>query len=227
VNAVRILVVEDERNLNQVLCKKLKLENYAVDCCFDGLEALDYLTTADYDVIVLDIMMPQKDGYSVLSEMRAKGYKTPVLLLTAKDSIDDRIKGLDLGADDYLTKPFSFGELMARLRALTRRPVGQTTNRYEFEDLVVDTDTRTATRGGENISLSHKEFAVLENLIRNKEVVLTRDQIEQNAWDISFEGGSNVVDVYIRFLRKKIDDEFPVKLIHTVRGTGYVMRVEE
>jgi DNA-binding response OmpR family regulator len=159
--------------------------------------------------------------------MRVNGNKTPVLLLTAKDSIDDRIKGLDFGADDYLTKPFSFGELMARLRAITRRPAGQATNQYEIADLVVNTDTLTAVRGGKNIPLSHKEFVVLENLIRNKGVVLTREKIEENGWDFSFEAGSNVVDVYISYLRKKIDGGFSVKLIHTIRGVGYVMREEE
>jgi two-component system copper resistance phosphate regulon response regulator CusR len=224
---MRVLIVEDERNLNEVLGKQLKQENYLVDSCFDGVQALDYLSAADYDAVILDIMLPLMDGYSVLKEMRSMGIKTPVLFLTAKDSIDDRIKGLNLGADDYLTKPFAFGELLARLRVITRRPIGQISNRYELADLIVDAGDRTVTRAGKNIPLSHKEFAVLENLIRNKGIVLTRDKIEQNAWDFSFEGGSNVVDVYIRYLRKKIDQDFPVKLIHTVRGTGYVMRVEE
>lgn len=224
---MRILIVEDEPNLNEVLAKKLKSENYAVDCCFDGLQAMDFLDAACYDLVILDLMLPKKNGLSVLSELRTKGDSTPVLLLTARDSVDDRIKGLDAGADDYLVKPFAFGELMARLRALTRRPAGQATNQYELADLVVDTDTRTAVRAGKAIALSYKEFAVLENLIRNKGIVLTRDKIEQNAWDFSFEGGSNVVDVYISYLRKKIDGDFSVKLIHTIRGAGYVMRVEE
>jgi two-component system copper resistance phosphate regulon response regulator CusR len=224
---MRILVVEDERNLNEVLGKQLKQECHSVDCCFDGVEALEYINAADYDVILLDIMLPRLNGYAVLKEMRSMGNRTPVLFLTAKDSIDERIKGLNLGADDYLTKPFAFGELSARLRAITRRPSGQISNRHEIADLVVDCDNRTVTRAGKNIALSHKEFAVLENLIRNKGIVLTRDKIEQNAWDFSFEGGSNVVDVYIRYLRKKIDEDFSVKLIHTVRGTGYVMRVDE
>jgi two-component system copper resistance phosphate regulon response regulator CusR len=224
---MRVLIVEDERNLNEVLGKQLKQENYFVDSCFDGVQALDYLSAADYDAVILDIMLPLMDGYSVLKEMRSMGIKTPVLFLTAKDSIADRIKGLNLGADDYLTKPFAFGELLARLRVITRRPIGQISNRYELADLIVDAGDRTVTRAGKNIPLSHKEFAVLENLIRNKGIVLTRDKIEQNAWDFSFEGGSNVVDVYIRYLRIKIDQDFPVKLIHTVRGTGYVMRVEE
>lgn len=224
---MRILVVEDEPNLNGVIAKKLKTENYAVDSCFDGIAAEEYLAATDYDIVVLDIMLPGKNGLSVLADMRGKGDKTPVLLLTAKDGIEDRIRGLDAGADDYLVKPFAFGEMMARLRALTRRPVGHINNVYELADLVVDTDARTTTRDGKSISLSSKEFAVLENLIRNKGIVLSREKIEQNAWDFSFEGGSNVVDVYIRYLRKKIDDDFPVKLIHTVRGSGYVLKVEE
>jgi two-component system, OmpR family, copper resistance phosphate regulon response regulator CusR len=224
---MRILVVEDEPNLNGVIVKKLKTQNYAVDSCLDGIAAEEHLAAADYDVVVLDIMLPRKNGLTVLADMRSKGDKTPVLLLTAKDGIEDRIKGLDAGADDYLVKPFAFGEMMARLRALTRRPVGHINNVYEFAGLVVDTDARTTTRDGKSIPLSSKEFAVLENLIRNKGIVLSRERIEQNAWDFSYEGGSNVVDVYIRYLRKKIDDDFPVKLIHTVRGSGYVLKVEE
>lgn len=225
VENMRILLAEDEKNLNQIIKKTLQADNYAVDSCFDGKEALYYLSITKYDALILDVMMPEADGFAVISRMRARGDITPVLLLTALDSVDYRIQGLDLGADDYLTKPFSFGELTARIRALTRRPAGQATNRYVLEDLVVDVDTHTVLRGGKSIVLSNKEFTVLEILIRNKGVVLTREKIEQSAWDYSFEGGSNVVDVYIRYLRKKIEDDSPVKLIHTVRGVGYVLRV--
>lgn len=224
---MRILVVEDEPNLNEVITKRLKSENYAVDCCFDGITAEEFLAVAQYDVVVLDVMLPNKDGLSVLEDMRRKNDNTPVLLLTAKAGVDDRIRGLDIGADDYLIKPFAFGELLARLRSLTRRPVGSANNVYELAGLIVDTDAHTVSRDGISISLSSKEFAILENLIQNKGIVLSREKIEQNAWDFSFEGGSNVVDVYIRYLRKKVDDGYPIKLIHTVRGTGYVLKVEE
>lgn len=223
---MRILVVEDEPNLNQVLVKSLKSEGFAVDSCSDGKEALDYLKIGKYDVILLDIMLKRVSGLEVLEKLRADKDDTSVLILTALDSIEDRVKGLDLGADDYLVKPFAFSELMARIRALTRRNTGNTTNSYEVGDLTVNADTRTVTRAGKNIVLSNKEFGILEYMIRNKGVVLSRDKIEQNAWDFSFDGGSNVVDVYIRYLRKKIDDDFDVKLIHTIRGAGYVLRGE-
>ena len=223
---MRILVVEDEPNLNQVLVKSLKSEGFAVDSCSDGKEALDYLKIGKYDVILLDIMLKRVSGLEVLEKLRADKDDTSVLILTALDSIEDRVKGLDLGADDYLVKPFAFSELMARIRALTRRNTGNTTNSYEVGDLIVNVDTRTVIRAGKNIVLSNKEFGILEYMIRNKGVVLSRDKIEQNAWDFSFDGGSNVVDVYIRYLRKKIDDDYDVKLIHTIRGAGYVLRGE-
>lgn len=223
---MRILLAEDERDLNCVIMKKLKSEGYSVDTCFDGQEALDYLDMAEYDAIILDIMMPKKDGYQVLEEMRKKGLDIPVLLLTAKDTIDDKVKGLDMGANDYLVKPFSFRELTARIRVMTRVRSGNATNRFSALDLVLDTETRQVSREGQEISLTAKEYALLELLLRNKNRVLSRKQIENNLWNFDYEGGTNVIDVYIRYLRKKVDEPFEKKLIHTVRGAGYVLRDE-
>ncbi len=179
----------------------------------------------EYDAVILDIMMPILDGLSVLKTMRSEKNSTPVLLLTAKDSIDDRVTGLDAGAQDYLIKPFAFEELLARIRAMTRKTAGNTTNIFEIEDLVLDINSHTVTRGGKNITLSAKEFDILEYMIRNKGIVLSREKIENHVWNFDYCGGTNVVDVYIRYLRKKIDDDFDVKLIETVRGKGYVLRV--
>ncbi len=224
---MRILVVEDEKDLNNVITKKLEAELYSVDSCFDGKQALEYIEFAEYDAIILDIMMPLVDGIQVLKKMRSENKNTPVLLLTAKDSINDRVVGLDAGADDYLVKPFSFEELLARLRAMLRRASNHTSNCYTLANLTVNCDTRTVFRDDVEISLSSKEFSILEYMIRNSGIVLTRDKIEQHIWNYDYEGGSNVVDVYIRYLRKKIDDGYSPKLIHTLRGTGYVLKVNE
>ncbi|PEW93063.1 DNA-binding response regulator [Bacillus cereus] len=223
---MRVLIVEDEEDLQNILVKRLNAEYYSVDGCGNGEDALDYISMATYDLIVLDIMIPGIDGLQVLQRLRADNNTTPVLLLTAKDTIDDRVKGLDLGADDYLVKPFAFDELLARIRVLMRRKTGNTSNAFEIADLVVDCNMHKVTRGDQVITLSSKEFAILEYMIRNKEVVLTRDKIEQHVWNYDYEGGSNIIDVYVRYLRKKIDSQFETKLIHTVRGTGYVLRVE-
>ena len=221
---MRLLVVEDEKNLNRLITKKLSAEGYSVDSCFDGLEALDYLDAASYDGLILDVMMPRLSGFDLLKQMRSQGDSTPVLFLTARDAIEDRVEGLDLGASDYLVKPFSFAELMARVRVMTRRKTETASSIYTIADLTLDTASRQVTRGGRSISLSAKEFALLEYLLRNKGVVLSRDKIENNLWNFDYEGGTNAVDVYIRYLRKKIDEDFPMKLIHTVRGVGYVLR---
>ena len=223
---MRILIAEDEPHLNDVILKKLKAEHYSIDSCFNGSEALDHIRCAEYDAIVLDIMMPKVNGLEVLKALRAQNDKTPVLLLTAKDRIEDRVIGLDTGADDYLVKPFAFEELLARIRAMLRRACDHTSNRFEIADLIVDCDARAVFRGTIPIILSSKEFSILEYLVRNKGVVLTREKIEQHIWNYDYEGGSNVVDVYIRYLRRKIDDNFDPKLIHTIRGMGYILRVE-
>ena len=221
---MRILVVEDEKSLNKLICQKLKGEHYTVDCCYSGDEAEDYLRCAEYDAVLLDIMLPNKSGLDVLKEMRAKENKTPVLLLTAKDSIADRVAGLDAGADDYLVKPFATDELLARVRVMIRRSSGGTSNIFSVSDLEVDCDSRNVYRGKKTIDLSAKEFDILEYLIRNKNKVLSREKISSHIWNYDYEGGSNIVDVYIRYLRKKIDEGFEPKLIHTVRGSGYVLR---
>lgn len=222
--SVRILVAEDEKDLNRIITNTLKDEGYSVDSCYDGAEALEYLSCAGYDAAVLDIMMPKMDGYEVVKSMRAKNDPTPVLFLTARDTVDDRVAGLDIGADDYLVKPFAFSELLARIRAVTRKYSDHKTAVYTAGDLSVDTSKHGVTRAGRNISLSSKEYAILEFMIKNKGVVLSREKIENNAWNYDYEGGSNVVDVYISYLRKKIDDGFDSRLIHTVWGSGWTLR---
>ena len=224
---MRLLIVEDEEDLRSILKKKLMKEHYTADDCGNGLDALDYISMADYDGIILDIMLPGLNGLELLKKIREEGNDTPVLFLTARDGIEDRVKGLDLGADDYLVKPFSFEELMARVRVMMRRKPALVSNRLTIGDLVLDCESKEVTRADKKISLSSKEFMVLEYMLRNQNIVLSREQIEQHAWNYDFEGGSNVVDVYIRYLRKKIDEGFGCKLIHTVRGVGYVLRKEE
>ena len=221
---MRVLVVEDEKDLNRVITRKLKAEGYSVDSCFDGAEALDYMEMTPYDVIVMDIMMPEKNGYQVLKEMREKGNRSPVLFLTARDALEDRVKGLDLGADDYLVKPFHFEELMARIRVMLRRNHGSVSNRLALADLTLDCDTHEVRRGEKRIELSAKEFSILEYMLRNKGIVLSREKLETHIWNYEYQGASNMIDVYIRYLRLKIDKEFESKLIHTVRGVGYVLR---
>lgn len=224
---MRILIAEDEKDLNQILAGRLKEESYGVDSCFDGREALEYLESAEYDAVVLDIMMPVLDGLSVLKKMRQRNDATPVILLTAKDGIEDRVKGLDAGANDYLVKPFAFEELLARIRVLLRRPAEATTSCYRIADLEVHMDTRQVKRGGREIRLSGKEFSLLRYMVQNEGIVLSRDRLEEHLWNFDYAGGSNVIDVYIRYLRKKIDEGYEPKLIHTVRGAGYVLKVEQ
>ena len=221
---MRILFAEDERDLNRLIQKRLKEAGYSVDSCFDGEEALDYLQGAEYDALILDIMMPKRDGLQLLRDLRREKSKIPVLLLTAKDSIEDRVTGLDAGADDYLVKPFAFEELLARLRVMLRKPLQEKSPLLTVADLTLDLNSRLDRRGGREISLSSKEFSLLRYLMQNAGIVLTRDKLEQHIWNYDFTGGSNVIDVYIRYLRKKIDDGQDVKLIHTVRGQGYVLK---
>lgn len=227
---MRILVVEDEQNLNDIIVKRLILEKYGVDTCFNGNDALEYIFSTEYDVIISDIMLPGIDGFEILKRIREKGIKTPVLLLTALDGIEDRVKGLDYGADDYLVKPFAFDELMARIRVLLRRNStngnSNASNIFSIANLTVNCNSHDVFRDDVPIKLSTREFTILEYMIRNKERVLSREQIEQHIWNYDYEGGTNVIDVYIRYLRKKIDKDFEPKLIHTVRGIGYVLKVE-
>ena len=224
---MRLLVVEDEKDLNSIIVKNLKAEGYIVDSCFDGEDAVIYLTTVAYDAVILDVMIPGINGFDVLKKIRGMKIEVPVLFLTARDNVEDIVHGLNMGADDYMVKPFSFDELLARLRVIVRRKPDVRENIYTCGDLSLNSNTRQVTRGGKEISLSPKEYAVLECLIRNKNIVLTRDQIESNIWDMENIGESNVIDVYIRYLRKKIDDDYEEKLIQTVRGAGYMLKCQE
>jgi DNA-binding response OmpR family regulator len=218
------LVVEDEKDLNRIITKTLTAEGASVDSCFDGEEASEFIRGAEYDAVILDITMPKKDGLTVVREMRRAGNMTPVLFLSARDTVGDRVAGLDSGADDYLVKPFSYDELLARVRVLTRKYTGNKTNVYTLGDLEVNTEARSAKRGGRDLGLSSKEYALLEYMIRNKGVVLSRESIENNIWNYDYAGGTNVVDVYMSYLRKKVDAGFDSKLIHTVWGSGWVLK---
>jgi len=222
---MRILVIEDEKKVSAFIKRGLEQESYAVDVVGDGIEGMHYAEMNQYDVIVLDIMLPKKSGLETLKEIKAAGIKAPVLLLTARDTVDDRVKGLDLGADDYLTKPFAFEELLARIRVLMRRG-GWGSPVLKFAGLSLDPASRKAKRGDMEVELTVKEYALLEYLLRNPNRVLTRTLIAEHVWDQSFDSETNVVDVYINHLRTKIDKDFPVKLIHTVRGVGYVLKEE-
>ena len=218
---MRVLVVEDEKDLNSIICSKLVKEGYNVDACYDGQAALDYMEAENYDGAIMDIMIPNKDGITVLREMRNAGIQVPVLFLTAKTETQDIVRGLDAGASDYMTKPFEFSELMARLRVMlrTQNPVNE--NVITCGSLVVDMNNRQAIRDGKVIELTVREYAILEYLARNRNVVVTREQIRVNIWNIDDDVNSNVIDVYIRYLRRKIDDNYEEKLIHTIRGVGY------
>lgn len=225
---MRVLVAEDEKSLNKVIRKTLQDNGYAVDGVFDGNDALDYLSSGVYDAAVLDVMMPGMDGFEVLRRYRGEGGMTPVIFLTARDSIKDRVDGLDTGADDYLVKPFSFDELLARIRGLLRRSVSRSVSDVLcVDDLVLDRAKRTVVRAGRPVMLSSKEFAILEYMMVNEGIVLGREDFLTHAWDYGYGGESNVIDVYIRYLRKKIDDGCEKKLIHTIRGAGYVLKKEQ
>jgi heavy metal response regulator len=224
---MRILVVEDERKIAAYVKRGLEEQGYAVDTVFTGRDALDFAEATSYDVIVLDILLPELDGLSVCRELRQRGLRTPILMLTARDTVDDRVTGLDAGADDYLVKPFALKELLARLRALTRRAIDQPKSpMLQVADLTLDTLTHRVRRRDKLVELTSKEFAILECLMREPERVLTRTQIAEHVWNYDVYNQSNVVDVYIRNLRRKIDDPYAVKLIHTVRGAGYRLSTE-
>ncbi|MBE5928323.1 MAG: response regulator transcription factor [Lachnospiraceae bacterium] len=221
---MRILIAEDERDLNKIITSKLTKEGYSVDSVYDGEEAIHILSYTDYDAVILDIMMPKKDGFAVLRSLRNEGKSTPVLFLTARDSVQDKVEGLDSGANDYLVKPFSFDELMARIRAMTRVSFGVADSILTVSDLTMNCASKLVKRGDREISLSSKEYALLEYLMHNKNIVLSREKIEDHIWNYDYEGGTNVVDVYISYLRKKIDGDGEKKLLHTVRGQGFVLR---
>lgn len=221
---MRVLVVEDEKHLNRIITEAMEDEGYSVDSCFNGADALDYALSAVYDVMILDIMLPKLDGLELVRRLRLGGNHTPVLFLTARDSVADKVEGLESGGDYYLTKPFDFQELIAVVHVMTRKYTGNRSNIYTIADLTLDVSARTVTRAGRSIELTQKEFALLEYMVRNRGVVLSREMIENNLWNYDYEGGTNVVDVYVGYLRKKMDAGFDKKLIHTVWGTGWVLR---
>ena len=221
---MKILLAEDEVDLNNVVTRYLKKNGYSVDSVLDGEEALDYLEYSEYDLVILDIMMPKVDGFEVIKKLRDKGNHTSVLMLTARDSADDKVKGLDLGADDYIVKPFDFNELLARIRAVVRRKYGNSSNKLVIGDLILDISEKSVTRAGKQIELTGKEYEVLEYLMQSKNRILSRDQIKEHVWDFDYEGDSNIIDVLIKNIRKKIDIEDGKQIIYTKRGLGYVIK---
>lgn len=227
---MRVLVAEDDKRIAQFIVKGLREEGYVVDHAGDGNAALDFALTDGgslFDLIILDVMMPERDGFSVCRELRTRGVRAPVLMLTAMDALDDRVSGLDSGADDYLVKPFAFPELLARLRALSRRsPTAVLSNALQVADLSLDLTTRVAKRGGREIELSTREFTLLEYMMRNAGRPLGRTQILQAVWSFDYDGASNVVDVYMGYLRRKVDANVEPALIHTVRGVGYMLQAK-
>lgn len=218
---MRMLVVEDEKDLNSIICSKLVKEGYNVDACYDGQAALDFIEMTEYDGVIMDIMIPHVNGMEVLKTIRANNQQVPVLFLTAKGETQDIVRGLDAGASDYMTKPFEFPEFLARLRVMLRTQGVVNENVIACGSLVVDMNNHKAVRYGRNIDLTVREYAILEYLARNRNIVVTREQIRANIWNIDDDVNSNVVDVYIRYLRRKIDDKYDDKLIQTIRGVGY------
>ena len=224
---MKLLIAEDEKSLNDVITKKLTHEGFSVDSCFNGADALDRLLYADYDLAVLDIMMPEMSGTDVVTNLRREGKQTPVIFLTAKDTISDRVTGLNLGASDYIVKPFSFDELIARIMAVMRTASGSVTNSVTLGGLTLHTDSHITELDGKEITLTGKEYDLLEFLMINKGRILSKAKILSHVWGYDYEGGDKIVEVYMNYLRKKIDSGRDEKLIHTVRGIGYVMKVEK
>jgi len=221
---MRILVVEDDKKVAGFIKKGLEEETYAIDVAYDGEDGLYLGSEGQYDLIILDIMLPKIDGLEILSQLRDQGRDTPILLLTAKDNVDDRVAGLNKGADDYLTKPFAFSELLARVRVLLRRGKAEVKTTLQISDLTLDLVSHNVNRGGDEIELTGKEYSLLEYFMRNQEKVLTRTMIAEHVWDYNFDTFTNVIDVYINHLRKKIDKGRESKLLHTLRGVGYIMK---
>ena len=221
---MRILVVEDDKKVAGFIKKGLEEESYAVDVAYDGEDGLHFGSEGQYDLIILDIMLPKIDGLEILSQLRDQGKDTPIFLLTAKDAVDDKVTGLNKGADDYLTKPFAFSELLARVRVLLRRGKAEVKTTLMISDLTLDLVSHKVNRGGDEIELTGKEYGLLEYFMRNQEKVLTRTMIAEHVWDYNFDTFTNVIDVYINHLRKKIDKGRELKLLHTLRGVGYVMK---
>jgi len=223
---MRVLVVEDERRLAGIIKRGLLEEGYSVDNAYDGEEAEYMAENAQYDAMVLDVMLPRKDGVAVCRDLRSRNINTPILMLTAKDTLDDRIRGLDSGADDYQTKPFAFSELLARVRALMRREALPKSQKLKVGDLVMDTLSREVWRSERKVELTTKEYSMLEYFMRHPNMVLTRTMLEENVWDYAFDGVSNIVDVYVRRLRLKLEQPGEPSVIDTVRGAGYRLRLQ-
>lgn len=221
---MRILVVEDEKKTAGFLAKGLREAGFSVETCNDGASGLELARCRKFDLLIVDIMLPKKDGWSLVEELRDAGFRTPILFLTARDSVRDRVKGLELGADDYLVKPFAFSELLARIRSLLRRSTPRRGEQLRIEDLVIDTRRHRATRHGTSLDLTPKEFLLLSQLARSAGQIVSRKEIAENVWGIDFNTDTNVVDVVVRRLRAKVDDPFKKKLVHTIRGAGYVLK---
>lgn len=224
---MRILIVEDEPKVASFIRRALEEERYAVDVCSDGIQGRDLASEVNYDLIILDLMLPALPGLDVLKELRGGRVKTPILILTARSEVDQRVNGLDAGADDYLTKPFAIEELLARARALLRRAGGEPSGIVQVDDLILNPVTHDVTRGGQRIDLTSKEYALLEYMMRNAGRVLTRTMISEHVWNLDFDTFTNVIDVYIRYLRNKIDRGHTRGLIHTVRGSGYTLKATD
>jgi DNA-binding response OmpR family regulator len=222
---MRVLVVEDELKINRTVCQALREEAYAVDSAKDGEEGEELASINQYDLIILDLLLPKKPGVEVCRTLREQGVVTPILMLTAKDTVEDRVRGLDSGADDYLVKPFYMDELLARARALLRRETTTKSARLQVADLQVDSSSHRVTRAGGAIDLTSKEYAMLEYFMRNQDQVLTRTMISEHVWDEQFDSLSNIIDVYIRRLRRKIDENYTPRLLHTIRGSGYLLGI--
>ena len=221
---LRLLIAEDEKRLNRLIRDMMEDEGFTVDSCYSGADALEYVRSADYDAIIMDVMMPEMNGLDAVRTMRAEGKTTPVLFLTAKDSIDDRVTGLESGGDYYMVKPFSFRELIAAVRAIMRKYSENKSSVYTAADLELDTASKVVKRAGQVIELTRREYALLEYMMRNKGVVLTREMMENSLYNFDYEGASNVIDVYIGYLRKKMDTGYDKKLIHTVWGVGWILK---
>ncbi len=221
---MRILVIEDEKKIVDFIKRGLKEEGYAVDVAYDGEEGHFLAKTNNYDIILLDLMLPKMDGITLCKTLKEEGVTSPIIMITAKDTVKDKVTGLDAGANDYLTKPFAFEELLARIRAVSRKKESKETTKLEVDDLALDLVTHKVSRAGQEITLTGKEYALLEYLMRNSGSIVTRTMISEHVWDVDFDTFTNVIDVYINYLRNKIDANFKKKLIHTVRGRGYVLK---